>query len=43
MQEFTKYHTYDLLIAKDQRFEIDCHSGIEYRSKGFILCGVQLV
>ncbi|PIA12563.1 DNA polymerase [Coemansia reversa NRRL 1564] len=30
------YHTYDLLIAKEEGFDIICHRGIEYSSKGYI-------
>jgi hypothetical protein len=30
------YHTYDLLIAKEQGFKIECHEGIEYPEKGKI-------
>ncbi|PIA12548.1 hypothetical protein COEREDRAFT_51958 [Coemansia reversa NRRL 1564] len=30
------YHTYDLLIAKEEGFKIECHKGIEYRQKGYI-------
>jgi hypothetical protein len=30
------YHTYDLLIAKDIGYNIECHEGLEYPSKGYI-------
>lgn len=31
------YHTYDLLIAKDQGYTIKCINGIEFPKKGYIL------
>lgn len=30
------YHTYDLLIAKEEGYEIEVHEGIEYTCKGYI-------
>lgn len=30
------YHTYDLLIAAQEGYNITCHKGIEYKEKGFI-------
>nr|APZ80124.1 hypothetical protein [Debaryomyces hansenii]APZ80133.1 hypothetical protein [Debaryomyces hansenii] len=30
------YHTYDLLIAKEEGYEIECHKGIEYPEKDYI-------
>ena len=30
------YHTYDLLIAKEEGYEIECHEGIEYPEQDYI-------
>lgn len=31
-----KYHTYDLIIAKEEGYNIICHKGIEYPNKDYI-------
>lgn len=30
------YHTYDLMIAKEEGYDIECYEGIEYPKKGYI-------